>query len=151
VSAVDVAAYATRTLIIVVLLIVAFRLFGKREAGQLTVYDLVAIVAVANAVQNAMTGGQGALWVGLATSSVIIVITWVVVRVGVRHPLLERLALGIPTIVVNDGRVLTDRLRREHLSRADLDAAIRGHGLDSAADVRLAVLEIDGSISVVPR
>ena len=149
-SASDLAVLATRTLIVVVVLVVGFRVLGKREASQLTVYDLVLIMLVANAIQNAMTQGRGQLLVGLVDSTVIILSTWAIVRFVVRRPLLERLALGSPVILVNEGRVLKDRLRRQHISRHELDETVRSHGLDSISEVHLAVLEIDGSISVVP-
>ena len=150
-TAITLAAYATKTLIVVVFLIVAYRFLGKRTAGQLTLYDLVAIVTVANAVQNAMTGGRGEILIGLTTSTVIIVTTWLIIRFTTHWPGLERVALGSPTILIYNGTVLVDRLRRHRLAPEQLDAVIRSHGLVSARDIKLAVLEIDGSVSVIPK
>ena len=150
-TAIALAAYATKTFIIIVFLIVAYRFLGKRSAGTLTVYDLVAIVAVANAVQNTMTGGHGQIWVGLTTSTVIIITTWLLIRFRIHWPGLERVALGSPTILIHNGTVLVDRLRRQRLTPEQLDAVIRSHGLETAQDVKLGVLEIDGSVSIIPK
>jgi uncharacterized membrane protein YcaP (DUF421 family) len=150
VSAGGVAAHALKTLVLVVVLIVGLRLLGKREVAQLNVYDLAMLMAVSNAVQNAMTGGLGNLPIGLATSSTIVVAAWALTKVVVREPAVERRVIGTPTVLVSDGNVLRDRLRRERVTDAELEAAFRQHGVAGASDVALAVLEVDGTISVCP-
>jgi uncharacterized membrane protein YcaP (DUF421 family) len=151
VSPSDVLVQAIKSVIVVSALLVGFRLFGKREMSQLTVYDLAMLFALSNAVQNAMTGGRGNFAVGLATSSSIVVAAWALTRIIIRHPGLEGHVLGSPTILVHNGRVLKERLRHALVTSDELDAAIRGYGIDSPSGVALAVLEVDGSISVVPR
>ena len=142
--------YGAKSAIMVVALLIAFRLFGKREMAQLTVYDLAMLMALANAVQNAMTAGRGELVNGLVTSSAVLLTAWVIAKAIARHPVLERTVIGSPTVLVHDGTVLKDRLRRQRVSDEQLAAAIRAHGVEDADGVRLAVLEVDGSISVVP-
>jgi len=139
-----------KTLIILTVLVVGFRVFGKREASQLNVYDLAMLMALANAVQNSMTGGLGNLPVGLATSSAILLAAFVVTRVTSRRPRLEQRLVGSPTLLVNHGQVLTTHMRRQRVSSEDLETACRQFGLASPADADLAVLEVDGSISVCP-
>ena len=151
VSPSDVLVQAIKSVIVVSALLVGFRLFGKREMSQLTVYDLAMLFALSNAVQNAMTGGRGNFGVGLATSSSIVLASWALTRVLIKHPGLEVPVLGSPTILINDGRVLKERLRHTLVTSDELGAALRGYGIDSPSDVALAVLEVDGSISVVPR
>ena len=141
---------AAKTAIVFALVATGLRLLGKREASQLNVYDLALLMALANAVQNAMTGGKGNIGVGLVTSSVVVLLAWGLTRLIVRNPGLERLVIGSPTILVHGGRVLTDRLRRQRLSRDELMAAIRAYGLSDLEQVQTAVLEVDGSISVIP-
>jgi uncharacterized membrane protein YcaP (DUF421 family) len=141
---------AARTAVVFVLVGAGLRLLGKREASQLNVYDLAMLMALANAVQNAMTGGLGNLGVGLVTSSVVVLLAWGATRLIVREPGLERLVIGSPTILVHRGRVLTDRLRRQRLSHDELRAAIRAYGLSDLRHVQTCVLEVDGSISVIP-
>jgi uncharacterized membrane protein YcaP (DUF421 family) len=98
-----------------------------------------------------MTGGRGNFGVGLATSSSIVVLTWALTRLLIKSPALEERVIGSPVILVRDGQVLRDRLRRSLVTADELAAAIRGYGLDEPKEVALAVLEVDGSISIVPQ
>ena len=142
---------AVKTVIVVAFLLVGFRMFGKREMSQLSVYDLAMLFALSNAVQNAMTAGKGNLVVGLAVSATVVLSAWILTKVLTGRPRLEARIIGSPTILVHDGQVLVGRLRRQRINDDELDAACRAHGLDSTGDCALAVLEVDGSISVVPR
>lgn len=151
VSGTRVAEQAAKTVVVVVVLLVAFRLTGKRGIAQFNVYDLAMVMALSNAVQNAMTGGLGNLPVGLAVSSTVLVVTWLVARLFARDTRLEERVLGSPTLLVNQGQVLTGRLERQRITDAQLDEACREHGVNSPADCQLVVLEVDGSLSVVPR
>ena len=126
------------------------RLLGKQETSQLNVYDLAMLMALANAVQNAITGGKGNLAVGVVTSSVLVLVAWGVTKLIVRRPGLERALVGSPTILIHRGTVLADRLRRQGLSLDELRAAARGYGISDLGRVQTCVLEVDGSISVIP-
>lgn len=141
---------AAKTLVVFVLVGASLRLLGKREAAQLNVYDLAMLMALANAVQNAMTGGRGNLTVGLVTSSTVVLAAWALTRVIVRVPAVERAVIGSPTILVHDGRPMREAMRRERVTPEDLEAALRAYGMTGVRDAQLAVLEVDGSISVVP-
>src|SRR5579884_1974635 len=140
-----------KAVIVMAFLLAGFRLLGKREMSQLTVYDLAMLFALSNAVQNAMTAGRGNLLLGLGLSGAIVVVAWALGRVLVRAPRLEARIIGSPTILVNHGVVLDRNLRRQRVGRDELEAAIRGIGLAGPDQVGLAVLEVDGSISIVPR
>jgi uncharacterized membrane protein YcaP (DUF421 family) len=140
-----------KTAIIVVLLVVGFRLLGKREAAQMNVYDLVMLMALANAVQNGMTSGLGNLPIGLACSATVVLVAFVATRILRAHKGLERDIVGVPTLLIHQGQVLRDRLRREQVTDADLLEACRQHGVSGPNDVAMAVLEVDGSISVIPK
>ncbi|HYR61045.1 MAG TPA: YetF domain-containing protein [Actinomycetota bacterium] len=107
-------------------------------------------MALANAVQNAMTGGKGNLAVGVVTLSVVVLAAWCRTRLLVRSPGLERAFIGSPTILIHRGRVFTDHLRRQRFDVDELKAAVRGYGNSDLRDVQTAVLEVDGSISVIP-
>ncbi|HSO94565.1 MAG TPA: YetF domain-containing protein [Acidimicrobiia bacterium] len=150
-SATRVGEQAAKTFILVVVLLVGFRLAGKREIAQFTVYDLAMVIALSNAVQNAMTGGLGNFEIGLVTSSTLVLTAWVISRVIARRPRLEAEVFGTPTLLVNDGRVLTARCRAAKVSPEEIAEACREHGVDGPRDCHLAVLEVDGSISVVAR
>ena len=151
ISASDVGVQGIKSVIVVVFLLVGFRVFGKREMAQLSVYDLALLFALSNAVQNAMTAGRGNLAVGLVTSSSVVVSAWALTRLLARRPQLSARVIGSPTILVRNGQVLVGRLRTQRVTDHELAAATRAVGLQGTDDVALAVLEIDGSISVVPR
>jgi uncharacterized membrane protein YcaP (DUF421 family) len=151
ISASGVGVQVVKTVIVIVFLLVGFRLFGKREMAQLSVYDLAMLFALSNAVQNAMTGGKGNLVVGLATSAAVLITAWLLIRLFIKEPRLETRLLGSPSILVRDGQILVGRMRRERVGRDELAAAIRGYGLSGPDDVALAVLEVDGSISIIPK
>lgn len=142
--------FGARAAVVMIFLFVAFRLLGKRMAAQMNIYDLAMLMALSNAVQNAMTGGRGDLPVGLCASAAVILLAYAMTRLFVRIPSLEERVVGNPTLVVHDGVLLKDRLRRERLTENELMEAIRQHGLTSASEVLMAVFEVDGSISVVP-
>ncbi|HVT11405.1 MAG TPA: YetF domain-containing protein [Fimbriimonadaceae bacterium] len=147
----DLSVLAAKSAIVLILLFLAFRLLGKRQIGQLNIYDLATIMALANAVQNAMTAGKGDLSVGIVSSGTLLLISYALGRLFVRSRRAERLMIGMPTVIVNRGKVLRHRMRRERVTRDELLAAIRQHGLQSPQQVKMAVLEVDGSISVIPR
>lgn len=142
---------SARTAIILVFLIAGLRWLGKRQIGQMNLYDLALIMALANAVQNAMTGGKGHLSVGIVSSGTLLLMGWLLSVVFVRLPKLETRLVGTATLLINDGAVVSEHLRREHCTLAELNAAIRQHGLTDVGEVLMAVLEVDGTISIVPK
>ena len=143
-------AIAIRTLIVLLALVVGLRMLGKRQTGQFTVYDLALIMLLANAVQNAMTNGEGHLLVGVVSGGTLLGFGWIVSRAFVNQPALAQRLTGVSTLLVNDGQILRANLNRENLTLDQLYAAMRQHGIPGLSDVRMAVLEIDGSISIIP-
>jgi len=139
-----------RSVVVYVALFAALRIFGKREVGQFTLYDLVFVLLVANAVQPAMTGPDSSLSGGL-----IIVVTLAVINFGMSRlahvRLLRHVFAAQATIIIREGAYVTGALKREGLEEDECDSAIREHGLGSVKDVHLGVLEPDGSISIVPK
>lgn len=141
---------ALRSLIVYAALLVGLRLAGKRELGQMTPFDLVVILLIANAVQNAMVGPDTSVTGGLIAAAVLIAVNYGVAQARERLPWLRRAVEGAPTILIKDGKFVADHLRQEGLEKEEVLMAIREHGVASLKDVRLAVLEVDGSISIVP-
>ena len=139
-----------KTTVVYLFLVVGLRLLGKRELGQMTIYDLVLLIVLANAVQNAMVGNDSSLGGGIISAVTLLVINRLFNFVLSRSPKLEHLMVGEPTLIVNDGVIIENRLRREGVTHEQLMAALREHGLDDLNDVHLAILEVDGTISVVP-
>ena len=139
-----------RAAVIYVAVLVGLRLAGKREMGQMTVSDLVVLLLLANAVQNAMIGPDTSLLGGVVAAVALLASNAAVARLRLRWPRLRRLIEGSPTLLVLRGKVISDHLRREGLDQEALEAALREHGVADLDDVEMAILEIDGSISVVP-
>ncbi len=141
---------AGRTAIVFVFVVFGLRLLGKRQIGQMNIYDLALIMALANAVQNAMTSGSGLLAVGIVSSSTLIGAGRLLTVFFQRSSGMEKRVIGSPTILVYEGHVFSERMRRECITDAELMTALREHGVCDTDEAKLAVLEVDGTISVVP-
>lgn len=140
-----------RTAIVYVAILLGLRLSGKRELGQMTTFDLVVLLLIANGVQNAMVGPDTSLAGGIVAAATLLLLNWLLARVSWRFPSLRRWLEGVPTVLVSNGETVAANLRREGVDEATLAAAFREHGIEAIGNVALAVLEIDGSISVVPK
>jgi uncharacterized membrane protein YcaP (DUF421 family) len=138
-----------RASVIYVAFFVALRLFGKREIGQFTLFDLALVLLAANALQPAMTGPDWSLTGGLILVVTLFVIDRGVAIVRVRVPVVRRLLDFQPTVVGRDGSWILRELVRQGLDLVDVDEALREHGLGSVKEMKLATLEADGSISIV--
>ena len=139
-----------RTVLVYLALLIGLRLAGKREIGQMTVFDLVVLLLLANAVQNAMVGPDTSLTGGVVAAFVLLAVNAAVAQLRLRWPGLRRWVEGTPTLLVLRGEVIPEHLRREGLDLETLEAALREHGLADITQVDMAVLEVDGTISVVP-
>jgi uncharacterized membrane protein YcaP (DUF421 family) len=126
------------------------RVSGKRHVAQLSIVDFVLVLLISNAVQNAMVGPDNSLVGGLVAAAVLMVLNQVLTRGLLMNERLGRYLEGEPTLLIRDGRMLDNHLMRECVRRAELEAAIREHGYEDAAQIKQAILEIDGSISVIP-
>jgi uncharacterized membrane protein YcaP (DUF421 family) len=142
---------AAKTAAVYLFLVVGLRLFGKRELGQLSLYDLVMIIILGNAVQNAMINNDNTLGGGVVAAAVLLALNWSLNRFITHSKRAERLLVGGPVLIVHDGQALRDQMARQGISDDQLAAALREHGIEHVSDVHLAVLESDGTISVVPQ
>ncbi len=140
-----------RTFAVYLAILVGLRIAGKREIGQMTVFDLVVLLLISNAVQNAMVGPDDSLIGGLAAAAVLLLMNWGVARLRLRSTRIRRMIEGTPTILVLRGRVYEEHLKREGIAVAELEAAVREHGIERLSEVEMAVLETDGAISIVPQ
>ena len=124
---------------------------GKRALGQITPFDVLLIVLLGNAVQNALLGQDTSLAGGLLLAATLITLNYAVGWVTTRSRRMERLIEGEPVLVARDGKLLDSVLRRELITQADFDAAMRQQGCGGIEEVALALLEINGHITIVPR
>lgn len=136
---------ALRVALVYGVVLVVLRVAGRRLLGQLTPFDLVSLLLLANAAQNAMIGPDASLIGGLVG---------VVVLVGLNRGIASsawarRRFEGHPTLLVHRGQPIAASLAHEHVSLEELETAMREHGVARIADVEAAVLEMDGTISVI--
>jgi uncharacterized membrane protein YcaP (DUF421 family) len=140
-----------RTLVIYAFVVGVLRLGGKREVGQLGTLDLVALLLLANAVQNAMVGTDSSIGGGVLAASLIIVSTRLLDMATRRSATARRLIIGESRVLVRNGRVNRRAMEHEQISDDELQEALHEHGLEYRREVRLATLEVDGSISIIPQ
>ncbi len=139
------------TLILYVFLVLMLSLIGHRQSAELSITELVVIMVIGSSVETAMVAGDTSLVAGLASASTLLVSNRILSWLMQRIPWLRAVLVGRPVLLVNNGRVLPRRLREAGLSEDDVLEGIRERGYDGLAQVRMAVLEMDGTISVVPK
>jgi len=140
-----------RTAIVLLVVVVGIRFFGKRQVGELNLFDIALVLLLGNAVQNAITYGSGDLWVGLISAGTLLAIERVMGAVFTRYPRVEKELLGEPTVVVTGGKFDHRAMKKQGVTDEQIFAAMRDHGLHDLSELRVAVLEPDGDISIIPR
>ncbi len=129
-------------------LLVLLRITGKRQVGQLAPFDLVLLLVIANAVQNAMVGTDDSIPGGIILCLTLVALNSIVGYLTHRSKKMEALIEGRPQILVHNGRVDHEVLDREHITLHELMAAIRRDGVGSIEHVHFAILENNGQITV---
>lgn len=142
---------AIRTALIYGIVLIGIRLTGKREVGQMTPFDLVLLLLIANSVQNAMTGPDTSVTGGCVAAGTLFVVNAVVTGITWRSTKVRKWVEGTPTLLIHDGKILEEHLTKEKITHGELNQALREHGIGKTEEVHLAVLEIDGSISVLKK
>jgi uncharacterized membrane protein YcaP (DUF421 family) len=140
-----------RTLAVYVFLLVGLRLAGKRELGQLNPFDLVVLLLLSNTVQNAIIGNDNSLAGGILGATSLLIINWVVVRYLYTHPAIARLIEGDSDVLIKDGKIRESRLKRELITRAELESAARRQGLEGLHVVETCRLEVGGALTFVQK
>jgi uncharacterized membrane protein YcaP (DUF421 family) len=147
---ISLAGILVRTVSVYLVLLVALRVAGKRALGQMTPFDLVVLLIISNAVQNAMVGPDTSLNGGQLAAVALLALDRVVDRLALRPGRLRAAVIGSPTLLVHDGQLVDEHVRAEGLTDAEVLQALREHGVDDLVSVKSAVLEVDGTVSVVP-
>lgn len=142
---------ALRSSIIYIAILLGLRLLGKRHVAQLSLVDFVLVLLISNAVQNAMVGSDSSLLGGVVAAATLLILNFVISAVLYRSTRFDVLLEGNPTLLVHNGRAIRKHLEQERITEEELERAVREHGIGSIGEVRNAVMELDGSISVVPR
>lgn len=132
-----------------VFIIVALRLLGKTELAQLSITDLIFVLLISNAVQNAMVGADTSLGGGLLAASVLFILNFIFKKLKYRFPFLRKVIEGEPIILIHKGIIILENCKKSGITKDELLQAIREHGSNSIEEVDSLILEADGNISVV--
>jgi len=143
--------FVARALIVYGFLLVLLRLTGKRQVGQLSPFDLVMLLVLSNAVQNAMNAGDNSILGGIILASTLVFANYLVGLLTYKNKRMEVLIEGRPEVLIHNGRLFKEVMQREKLTSHELHAALREAGCSDVEDVRYAVLENNGQISVVAK
>ena len=138
-----------RPIIVYAFLVMSLRLSGKRELVQLNPFDLVVLLTLSNTVQNAIIGDDNSVSGGLIGATSLLIINYLVVRFLYGHSKLEQIVEGQSDVLVENGKVRTDRLKKELITMPQLEAAARRQGFESIEDVDKCILEPSGTLSFV--
>ncbi|UAY51366.1 DUF421 domain-containing protein [Ferruginibacter albus] len=138
-----------RSILVYLFIVVAIRIFGKKELAQLSVIDLVFILLISNAVQNAMVGQDSSLSGGLLAAGALFITNFILKRILYKSQRLNQLLEGKPVLLIYKGEIQIDHLHHLQISVEELEAAVREHGVEDVKKVDIATLEADGNISVI--
>jgi len=140
-----------RPIIVYIFLIVGLRLSGKRELAQLNPFDLIVLLTLSNTVQNAIIGNDNSVTGGIIGAASLLAINYLVVRFLYDHRKLDQIVEGRADILVEDGKVHEQKLKRELITKEELAAAARKQGFDTLSDVRQCVLEPGGTLTFIAK
>lgn len=130
-------------------MIIALRIFGKKELSQLNTADVILILLISNSVQNAMVGNDTSLWGGLAAAAVLFIINFTLKKLMYKFPKFSDLMQEKPEVLIHDGKLDFKALSKLNITSDEIQEAMREHGVEHFSDVKLAMLEIDGTISII--
>jgi uncharacterized membrane protein YcaP (DUF421 family) len=137
--------------IIYLFIIIAIRLFGKKELSQLSVLDLVFVLLISNAVQNAMVGTDATLTGGLIAATSLFVLNYIFKWVLFKFPGVSKTIQGQPQLLIYKGRLMEQNMKKIRLTHAELEEAVREHGAEHFSEVDQAIFEVDGNISIISK
>ncbi len=143
--------FVLRATVVYFVVLAMVRMSGKRTVGQFTPFDLLVVVLLGTAVQNSLIGEDVSLLGGLILAGTLIALNWLVGFATSRSRTLDRLAEGTPVLVGRDGQLFESAMRRENLSHQDIEEALRDNGLADVSSAAMITLEVDGTLTVIPR
>ena len=138
-----------RSASIYIFMIIALRLFGKKELSQLNTADIIIILLISNSVQNAMVGSNSSITGGIVAASVLFLINFILKKLIFKYKKFSDFMLEKPEILIHNGILDFKSLSKLNISNDELKEAMREHGIEYFKDVKLAMLEIDGNISII--
>ncbi len=140
---------ASRTAAVYIFLLACILLFGKKELSQLSVIDLIFILLLSNSVQNAMIGPSTSLDGGLVSALVLFLLNFTFKNFLYKNKKLQKIFEGSPILLINNGKLVDANLQHEKITYDEIMSSIREHGVNAIDEVKFAILEPDGNISVI--
>ena len=138
-----------RSAAVYLFMVIALRIFGKKELSQLNTADVILILLISNSVQNAMVGNNTTLWGGLAAATILFAINFILKKLMYRYKKFSEFMIEKPEILIHNGTLDFKSLSKLNITSDELKEAMREHGVEYFKDVKLAMLEIDGNISII--
>jgi uncharacterized membrane protein YcaP (DUF421 family) len=138
-----------RPIFVYAFLVISLRLSGKRELVQLNPFDLVVLLTLSNTVQNAIIGDDNSVSGGIIGATSLLVVNYLVVRFLYGHKRIDQLVEGSADVLIENGTVRLERLKKELISPTQLEAAARKQGFESLHDVQKCILEPGGNLTFI--
>lgn len=138
-----------RSLAVYLFMILGLRIFGKNQLSQLNAGDIVLLLLISNAVQNAMVGENTTLQGGLVAALVLFIANFFLKKLMFKNPKIRDLVEAEPIILIRDGKIDEMALKEAELTFGELLESVHEHGVERTDEVKLAILEVDGNISVI--
>ena len=138
-----------RSVAVYFFMIIALRIFGKKELSQLNTADVILILLISNSVQNAMVGADTSLYGGIIAAFSLFLINFIFKKVMLKSKFIKGLVQDKPEILIHNGKIEFKTLARLGITSEELEEAMREHGIEYYKDVKLAMFEIDGNISII--
>jgi uncharacterized membrane protein YcaP (DUF421 family) len=142
--------FAVRAAVVYLALLALVRLTGKRTVGQFTPFDLIVVMLLAEAVSGSINGQDGSLPGGLIGAATLIALNTAIAMLTARSKKADALLEGTPVLIGRDGQIYRDVLKRQHVPESDMEQALRENDCE-LENMRMAVLEADGKISILKR
>jgi uncharacterized membrane protein YcaP (DUF421 family) len=138
-----------RSVAVYFFMIIALRVFGKKQLSQLNTADVILILLISNSVQNAMVGNNTSLYGGIVAALALFVINFTFKKAMSKSEFIKNLVQDKPEILIHNGRIEFETIGRLGITNDELQEAMREHGVERYKDVKLSMFEIDGSISII--
>ncbi len=138
-----------RSICVYLFMIIALRIFGKKELSQLNTADVILILLISNSVQNAMVGSNSSLLGGILAAFALFLINLIFKKTMLHSKFIKEMLQDKPEILIHNGKIEFKALSKLGISSEELQEAMREHGVEFYKDVKLAMFEIDGSISII--
>ena len=135
-----------RSVVVYLFMIIALRVFGKKELSQLNTADVILILLISNSVQNAMVGSDSSLLGGIIAAFALFSINLIFKRIMLKSKFIKAIVQDKPEVLIHNGKTYYKTLARLGITSEELEESIREHGVEHYKDVKLAMFEIDGNI-----